>query len=44
MEARRRVEFTGVELTAPMEKVATDLVEKATAGPRAGEGRDGREV
>jgi hypothetical protein len=43
MEARQRVEFTGVELTsgaeltAPMEKAATDPVEKATAGLRAGE-------
>jgi hypothetical protein len=29
MEARRRVEFTGVELAAPMEKATTGPVEKA---------------
>ena len=50
MEARRHVEFTGVELTrgveiaAPVEKTATGLVEKAAAGRRAGEGLGGREA
>jgi hypothetical protein len=45
MEARRRVVFIGVELgggaelTAPVEKATTGLVEKATAGGRrSGEG------
>jgi hypothetical protein len=50
MEVRRRVEFTGVELvggaklTAPVEKDAAIPVEKAAVGPRALEGRDGREA
>ena len=41
MKARRRVEFTGVELAAPVEKVATRSVEKAEAGPHALEGHGG---
>jgi hypothetical protein len=47
MEARWRVEFTGVELTggvkltALVEKAATGSVKKATVGPRALEGRSG---
>jgi hypothetical protein len=50
MEARRCVEFTGVELTsgaelaAPMEKATTSLVEKVAVGPRAGESHDEREA
>jgi hypothetical protein len=41
MEARRRVQFTGVELAddaelaAPVEKDTTSLVEKTATGPRA---------
>jgi len=31
MKARRRVEFTGVELATPVEKATTGLVKKATA-------------
>jgi hypothetical protein len=32
MEARRHVEFTGVELATPAVKAVADLVEKAAAG------------
>jgi hypothetical protein len=36
------MEFTGgMELATPVEKAATSLVEKATTGPCAGEGRGG---
>jgi hypothetical protein len=42
MEARRRVEFTGVELPSGTKLAAP--VEKAVAYPRAGEGRCGREA
>jgi hypothetical protein len=44
-EARQRVEFTGVEivsgaeLAAPVKKVMTSPVDKATVGPHALEGR-----
>ena len=41
MEARRLVEFTGVELTVLVEKAMTGLVEKAAAGERRG-GEGGR--
>jgi hypothetical protein len=50
MEARRRVEFTGVELTsdtkltAPVEKATTGSVEEAAAGPCALEARGEREA
>jgi hypothetical protein len=50
MEARRHVEFTGIELTsdaelaAPVEKDAASPMAKAAAGPRALEGRGMREV
>ena len=50
MEARWHVEFTGVELVggaelaAPVEKATTGPIETATMGPRALEGRDGREA
>jgi hypothetical protein len=49
-EAHRHVEFTGVELTggaklaALVEKATTGPVEKAAAGPCAGEDRGGREA
>ncbi|XP_066312941.1 uncharacterized protein [Miscanthus floridulus] len=42
MEDRRHVVFIGVELSGGVELAAP--VEKATAGPRAAEGRDGREA
>jgi hypothetical protein len=38
MEARRCVEFTDVELAAPVEKDAAGPVEKVTAGRSGGEG------
>jgi hypothetical protein len=41
MEDRRHVEFTGVELAAPVEKATAGPVEKATAGKRRG-GEGGR--
>jgi hypothetical protein len=50
MEAHRRVEFTGVELTsdteltAPVEKAMTGSVEEAEAGPCALEARGGQEA
>jgi hypothetical protein len=50
MEARWRVEFTGVELasdaklTAPVEKGVARPVEKAAAGPRAGEACNERDA
>jgi hypothetical protein len=51
MEARRCVEFTGVELTASMENAAIGPMEIAVAGrsggedrPCAREGRGGREM
>jgi hypothetical protein len=44
MEARWRLEFTGVELAAPVEKATAGPVEKVVAGPRALEGRSGREA
>jgi hypothetical protein len=37
MEARQCLEFTGVELIAPMEKTATGSVEKVVAGRSCGE-------
>jgi len=33
IEARRHVEFTGIELVAPMKKVVTGPVEKVVTGP-----------
>jgi hypothetical protein len=39
MKARRRVEFTGVELAAPVEKDAASPMEKVVVGSRALEGR-----
>jgi len=50
MEARRRVEFTGIELvgsaelTALVEKPVAGPMEKAAAGLRAGEARGGWEA
>ena len=50
MEARRRVEFTDVELAggaklaAPVEKAVAGPVEKAAAGPCVGEARGTREA
>jgi hypothetical protein len=43
MEARWRVEFTGVKLAAAVDKVAVDPVEKAALGERRG-GEGGRQV
>jgi hypothetical protein len=39
MKARQRVEFTGVELAAAVEKDAASPMEKVVAGSRALEGR-----
>ena len=50
MKARRRVEFTdvelagGVKLAAPVEKAVAGPVEKAAADPCAGEARGTREA